>query len=172
LRSILEKTKSYGKFEESICACKTCVSMCKTNPCWPTPNEVRELIKAGYGDRLMIDWWEDYPEDIHLFCPASENFEKSRAPEAQDSIEYFAGWTKGRCTFLSKDNKCELHDKGLKPLEGRVATHKTENNKESERVRNYIVHLWKGEQENFIFEVPSGEKDWPVLVERKTKSLA
>ena len=40
----------------SECACGGCSQMC-TRPCWPTPEEARRLIRAGLGDRLMLDYW-------------------------------------------------------------------------------------------------------------------
>lgn len=90
----------------SACSCERCVNMCKT-PCMPTPYEVEALIDAGYQNRIALSIWAfgmlagfiDRP--IPTLMPAQVN-----------------GW----CTFFH-DGKCELHDTGLKPLEGRLAHH-------------------------------------------------
>lgn len=58
--------------------------------------EAAALMVAGYSDRLEVGRWGSVP---------------MVAPKEVD----------GRCTFLDDKGKCQLHDKGLKPLEGRVA---------------------------------------------------
>jgi len=90
--------------------------MCRRRPCWPTPAEARRLIAAGYGDRMMLDWWEregygddEDRADILLLCPAAVGHEGRQAPH--DAL--------GRCTFLTADELCEIHQ--MKPLEGAEA---------------------------------------------------
>lgn len=100
-------------FKESVCQCDTCVSMCERRPCWPLPDEAQKLIEAGYGPRLMRDWWCRWPDDVVILSPAIVGEEGKYAPV----------WPTGRCTFLTDNKKCELHDKGLKPFEGHVAHH-------------------------------------------------
>lgn len=104
------------KYQEApSCTCETCVNMCKRAPCWPTPEEAQRLIDAGYSPRLMKNYWcaED---NIYVLCPARVGYEGRTAP--------WFGEIDGseRCVFLTGDNLCELHDLGLKPIEGRVAT--------------------------------------------------
>lgn len=132
------------------CQCSKCVNMCRSNPCWPTPDEARALITAGFADRLMTDWWEAYPDDILLLCPASRGSEGTRAPELDNISDLFAGWSKGACVFLTEANLCELHDLGLKPLEGKMAMHDS-TAEECQTTREHIVELWKTEQNNFNF---------------------
>lgn len=101
--------------QETACGCAECVEMCERRACWPTPDEARALIQAGYGDRLMLDWWAGGGHDggdILLLSPGEVGREGNRA----------GSWPGGRCTFLTADKKCELHDAGLKPLEGRAAS--------------------------------------------------
>jgi|WetSurSiteA1Bulk_404760.scaffolds.fasta_scaffold69865_1 hypothetical protein len=98
------------------CDCEVCRSMCKTCPCWPTPEEARALIDAGYGKYLMYDWWvgglyNDEWKDIGILCPAEVGHERSMS----------SGWIKSRCTFFSDARGCKLHELGLKPIEGRLA---------------------------------------------------
>lgn len=105
-------------------SCRPCVVMCEQRPCWPTPTEAQALISAGYSDRLMDDYWAggggpDGDEDIHLLSPAIVGRESGNAPF----------WPNGRCTFLSPEGLCELHDLGLKPFEGRVASCADDNTK-------------------------------------------
>ena len=125
--------KEPAVFSESICGCHTCINMCEQRPCWPTAEEGQTLIKAGYGPRLMLDYWvggiDETECDIQMTAPAIVGFEGRTAPF----------WPTGRCTFL-KDGLCELHDKGLKPLEGRVASCKDESS--STLVRLHIVRTW------------------------------
>jgi hypothetical protein len=101
------------------CSCDKCKQMCLRRPCWGTPKEIENIIKAGFGDRLMIDYWKEgfdfsndfEPEDTKILSPAIKGYEKEMAP------------TKplGKCTFLTTDGRCELHEHGLKPLTGKLA---------------------------------------------------
>ena len=103
-------------WKESTCACEKCKNMCRERPCWPSPQEAQKLIDSGYSNRLMYDYWVGdgrTGSDIGIISPAIVGYEGKAAPS----------WSMGRCTFLTKDDLCELHDKGLKPIEGRVADH-------------------------------------------------
>ena len=111
------------------CKCKICVEMCNYRPCWPTPNEARKLIDAGYSDRLMVDWYsDDESEIIYILVPALVGYEGERAP----------WWPEGTCTFL-KNDLCEIHD--LKPKEGREIDH-TSSYDFCAELHKKIIHMW------------------------------
>lgn len=102
------------EYKPNECSCEQCARMCSRRPCWPTPDEAKKIIDAGYGDKLMLDWWdadENVGHDIYLVSPACVGSEGDNAPY----------WPETPCTFF-KDGLCELHDLGLKPIEGRLAT--------------------------------------------------
>lgn len=120
------------------CSCEDCVAMCKNRPCWPSPEEAKKLIELGYGDRLALDYWVGEGDDglgelgetIHIVSPAIVGREGRNAPF----------WPTGRCTFLTDDNKCELHDI-CKPMEGRLQIH--ENSTEQARgIHRDVASLW------------------------------
>lgn len=127
-----------SEFTEYECSCTKCVNMCKQRPCWGTPNEMKNIRDAGFGNRLMNDYWVEQPPtndtdvyyDTLVESPAIVGYEGKEAPVRPV----------GRCTFLTEDNKCELHDLGLKPLEGRTAIHDGTND-----ARDHIVELWRAE---------------------------
>jgi hypothetical protein len=104
--------KMLEKYQDSPpCACDKCKSCCQ-RPCWGTPSEIQKLIDAGF-NRLMYDYWVRSNEeggDIDIICPALKGYENRAAPF----------WPEGQCTFQDENGLCELHDLGLKPLEGRV----------------------------------------------------
>jgi hypothetical protein len=109
-----------GKFKP--CSCDVCRSMCK-RPCWGTPADIQNIIDAGYGKRLMLDYWvrsEDEGGYIYILSPALKNFEDQQAPWMPRDDE--------GCTFWNKDQLCDLHDKGLKPTEGKLAIHDMSDN--------------------------------------------
>lgn len=59
----------------------------------------------------MLDYWTgDVP--IYIVAPAIVGYEKQEAPFLPH----------GRCAFLVA-GRCQLHDLGLKPTEGRLAHH-------------------------------------------------
>ena len=114
------------------CTCPECIEMCRTYPCMPTVLEASRLINAGYADRLMLKACpasNDNTLVIPGLCPAIVGFEKSVGPLKMHQ---------GPCTFL-KGDRCELHDLGLKPAEGRFATHETT----PEQEEKFMVHIMK-----------------------------
>ncbi len=102
------------------CSCEKCQQMCK-RPCWGTPEDMQRIIDAGYGHRLMRDFWgaskDEENEYTFILSPALKGHEGEKAPFYPRSPE--------GCTFW-KDGLCELHDLGLKPIEGKLATCKPE----------------------------------------------
>jgi hypothetical protein len=108
------------RWKETECSCDECVGMCKYRPCWGTPQELKKIIDAGLGHKLMMDWWAGGAtngEDILILCGAIKGYEQKKSP-----------WMPvGECAFLDDSNKCELHKLGLKPLEGRTADCKSKS---------------------------------------------
>ena len=95
--------------EQDGCTCEKCVAACEHRPCWGTPREIKKLIKEGYANRLMEDWWAATP-NIIIISPACEGHGGLRAPDG--ILPVF-----GRCVFLDSNNLCEIH--AQKPEEGR-----------------------------------------------------
>jgi len=127
------------------CTCPECVKMCRCHPCSPTLDEAKQLIKAGYANQLMLKVWasQDDPQFAVVgLCPAIIGYELM-----VDPMKSYAG----DCVFLKSD-RCILHDKGLKPLEGRFATHDTTPEQE-ERVTKEIIKTWlTQEADDFLLE--------------------
>ena len=116
--------------------------MCKDRPCWGTPEEIQKIIDAGHGDKLMKDWWVAEP-DILILSPAIVGYENETAPESP----------RGRCTFLTPDNMCEIHD--LKPLEGKAAIHSNDSRREHDN-HELAAMTWNNEKsQNFVNSIES-----------------
>lgn len=123
--------------------------MCK-RPCWGTPEDAKRLIDAGYGHRLTRDFWGSREDgvnvDTHILCPALKGYEGTKAP-------FFPRSEEG-CTFW-KDGLCELHDLGLKPIEGKLATCKPSELDESGEIALHeeIYLTWKNpEAQQFVMD--------------------
>jgi len=119
------------------CSCDDCKAMCR-RPCWGTPDNINKLIEAGYGDRLMMDYYyhsDGTNEKTLVVSPALKEFEGQKAP--------FIPRSEQGCTFW-KDGLCELHNLGLKPIEGKLASCKQEFTPEdSESVHTQVYQTWK-----------------------------
>jgi len=90
--------------------------MCRKCACWPTPDEARRLIAAGYGDRLMLDSYYLVGEGegkVFVLMPAAPKHGGERA----------VSWVKGLGCGLLFAGRCLLHDQGLKPIDGKLAHH-------------------------------------------------
>lgn len=107
---------------ETKCCCEKCKSMCAHSSCVPTPDEARALIKRGYADRMAC-------------------FMQSRDGVVSRYVapRFGADQAFGPCTFF-RDGLCELHDIGLKPLEGRLAHHSLNPSV----VRSEVLRHWRG----------------------------
>lgn len=132
------------------CTCAVCVRCCQSNPGWPTPNEARAAIMAGFAGRYMRDWLEPCNEvgnkdRIYVLAPASIGCEGADAPEMDigDIFSIFTNaWTKGRCNFL-KNGLCEIHDSGFKPRQCRETLACEVNDGGKPASDNYtIARLW------------------------------
>ncbi len=106
-------SRKTGK-KQTNCKCNLCKSQCH-HPCLGTPEDIFNIAKAGYGDRLMVIEWTGaidfglHDKPIQMVSPI---FDKK----------------KDSCTFFT-DGLCELHEKGLKPTEGKLSHHSTELSK-------------------------------------------
>lgn len=79
--------------------------MCKV-PCIGTPKDIEAIIDAGYADRLKETMW------MVGYLAVKEKPIAMIQPTEKD------GW----CAFRRSDGLCELHDSGLKPTEGVLAS--------------------------------------------------
>ena len=135
-------TPTISRFKPSApCSCKTCKGMCK-RACWPTPQEAARLLDAGYANKLMLDAWiggfDNDHKDCYLVCPATPGFGGRWAPGLGDDFDWFGAGLRGGCVMHGSDGLCELHDKGLKPFEGRVAHH----SKDVPRLHEAVARTW------------------------------
>lgn len=146
------------------CSCDTCKEMCR-RPCWGTPEDAKKIIDAGYGHRLMRDFWggENGDQNTEILCPALKGHEGQKAP-------FFPRSPDG-CTFW-KDGLCELHDLGLKPTEGKLATcnPKIMDDDGEISLHEEIYMTWKNpEAEKFVEEweqkhMGEPEEDDPIML--------
>lgn len=91
------------------CKCKLCKQQCRMCPCLGTPEDIERIIDAGFADRLA---WTDWCTGMMM----------GATPYPIPMVQ--AQQTDAGCIFL-RDGLCELHDKGLKPTEGKLSHHTT-----------------------------------------------
>lgn len=113
------------------CTCEKCRRMCAASVCVPTPDEARTLIRRGYASRMSL-YQPNGNSPVNAFVAPSPTDPKARV---------LPNTNQGACTFF-KEEKCQLHDIGLKPLEGRLAHH----DRDWREIRVHVVSHWKGRQ--------------------------
>lgn len=117
------------------CRCKLCQSQCHT-PCLGTPQDILKLIDNGYGERLKLTGWAGgivLGLANHLIAMV----------QARKDGEW--------CTFFDEETGlCELHDKGLKPTEGRLSSHNTklETFEPKKSIAWNVAKEWEDERNN------------------------
>lgn len=91
-----------------------------------TPKEIEKLMDAGYMHKLTRCNSNDPSLEFSVIMPAMSDVSRRR----------------GVCPFF-KRGLCTLHDKGLKPIEGRVAMH----NKNNPRLLyHHLARAWNGKK--------------------------
>lgn len=93
-----------------VCRCKECRSQCESTPCIGTPLDIKRLVDNGYADRLVVTY----------------NASAMLLGQLDHPVKMIAtDFRGGKCPFFTAGRLCELHDLGLKPLEGRLSHHST-----------------------------------------------
>lgn len=113
--------------------CTKGIDMCKTRPCWGTPDDVEKLIAADHAKSLMLDYWcGDGPngDDVEIVAPAIVG----------DEGDYASSVPRGRCTFLTEEEKCGVYDQ--QPTEGAQACCKVSKND----LHRQVAMSWNNEQ--------------------------
>lgn len=89
------------------CKCKLCKQQCHKATCLGTPQDILRIIEAGYADHLCLTEWA---AGMLMGCTNHVIM----MVQIKDDGEW--------CSFFH-DGLCELHDKGLKPTEGKLSHH-------------------------------------------------
>lgn len=148
--SILQKIIRRTGRKPSACKCEVCRNQCRT-PCLGTPDDILRLIEAGHQDKLAVTYW----------CVGMFLGRLNYPIVMVQAVTTDKGW----CVFYH-DGLCELHDKGLKPTEGRLSHHSLsqENYSFSKSLTYHVAKEWL-EKDN----IPVIEKifsHWGVFIPR------
>lgn len=145
--------------------CSTGAAMCHNRPCFGTPEEFDKIIDAGFADKLRIDYWVGSPLESRIKLEDTLNDgpfvdlqkmlydyqQKNPNPHEEDVLmlsggtqhdkNYRASFTStGTCKLLTEDEKCMLHDLGLKPHQGATACCKPDVDESEKNL--YYANLW------------------------------
>jgi hypothetical protein len=122
------------------CACEKCSRMCHA-PCCGTPEDIDKLIDKGFANRLSFD---DLPDvsGIDMIKPALKGYEGGRAPWEVSSVS--------GCTFW-KNGLCELHESGLKPIQGKLVIHGMPD-EDHKQIQDMLVKSWKTKKAEQVIE--------------------
>lgn len=109
------------------CKCVKCKMQCKT-PCLGTPEDILNLINAGFKDQLSITYW----------CVGMMSGHMDRPVKMVQAIQLVTG-----CIFF-ENGLCKLHDAGLKPTEGKLSHHsiKAENFEYKKSLSANVAKEW------------------------------
>lgn len=145
--------------------CEMGIKMCHNRPCFGSPEEFDKIIDAGYADKLRIDYYVGLPQSCRIkiedtigdgpFAQLNkqlyEHQQEKENPFEEDVLMlsggtkydngYYAPWMPvGTCNLLTEDDKCMLHDSGLKPHQGANSCCNDEVNPAEENL--YYAKLW------------------------------
>lgn len=102
----LERIMRVTGRRQTNCTCPVCRSYCQT-PCLGTPDDIMRLLEAGYAAKLTLTYWAEGMLIDVMETPIAM-VQLIMRPEG---------------CILFRDGLCELHTRGLKPTEGRLAHH-------------------------------------------------
>lgn len=127
------------------CNCEKCRQMCQRTPCLGTPQDILAIIEAGYVDKVCYTEWAAGMYLGHIARPI---------PMVQ--IKSISVGTKDGCCVFFHDGKCDLHESGLKPTEGRLSHHEVsvrELRKENNLTYQVAIEWCKEENLDIIREI-------------------
>lgn len=155
--------------------CSNGVAMCHNRPCMGEPKDFDKIIDAGFADKLRIDYWAGLPpsskikfEDTIGSSPFVElqkilyDYQQINPNPHEKDVQMLSGGTAndkgyyssfmptGKCNFLTKDEKCELHNLGLKPEQGKESC--CESNKHKAKGNLHYANLWATEEGLAVIE--------------------
>lgn len=119
------------------CKCMKCKNQCHTT-CIGTPGDILRLIKAGYADRLLPTEWA-----AGMVMVVTDH--SIWMVQAKDNGDW--------CTFYH-DGLCELHDKGLKPTEGKLSHHSIaiDNFTPKKSISWNVAKTWEDERNQQVIQ--------------------
>ena len=107
--------------------------MCMNSPCIGTPADIAKIIDAGMEDILA-------PTSVlNLKTGLFHNIVAIKGIEGPDYDKTHAL----RCTMLLDNGLCALHEKGLKPMEGKYMIHDIPHSISVE-LRDLVLQTWRG----------------------------
>lgn len=118
--------------------------MCQRTPCLGTPQDILALIEAGYVDKVCYTQWAAGISLRHITRPIEMVQIKSKGKGSD-----------GECVFFH-DGKCDLHEIGLKPTEGKLSHHEVsmkELLKENNLTYQVAIEWCKEENLEIILEI-------------------
>ena len=158
--------------------CINGIKMCHHRPCFGTPEEFEKIIDAGFAEKLRIDYWignggrepltqEKVDEVLNphlkaLLQNALDIYKTMPPNPIKDDVPMLSGGTdkdlnfrtdfipRGRCKLLTEDNKCSLHDLGLKPEQGRLSCCKDDIDLAEDNL--YYAQLWDTDKGRQVIE--------------------
>lgn len=136
-KSTLERIMHKTRRKPIECKCQLCKKQCATI-CLGTPEDIEKLLDAGHRDKLMVTEW-----GVGMMFGVI-NFP---IPMIQ------AKQTDKGCIFF-ENGLCTLHNKGLKPTEGRLSHHSTrlDNFKFSKSISWNVAKEWINEDNLPVLE--------------------
>jgi Fe-S-cluster containining protein len=125
--------------------CSSCRAACSHKPGWFLPGEAEKVaeylgvtLAELFKTRLAVDWWEadhNFDTDVFLLAPAIEDEE----PGAE-----YPGNPRGRCVFLTDDERCSIH--AVKPHECRQHWCGEVRSQVDDRHKD-VAEAWQGHQD-------------------------
>lgn len=109
------------------CACCSCQQICRNCPCVGTPEDIAKIIAAGEHAKIVPTFYA--PLSLLAVGVKPRNI---LAPLM----------TPSGCVFLDKAGLCTLHDRGLKPTEGKLASCKN-TPQEALEITLTVLDSWK-----------------------------
>jgi hypothetical protein len=117
-------------YKPNKCHCKFCNDMCRSSPCWPTPEEAKKLQEA-HPDKVAYDG-SYFNKGVRVWVLRPRTI-------SEKPMSHNQGYA-GQCVFFENE-RCALHYTGLKPLEGRLSSH-GHTSAERKELRFSIGRMW------------------------------
>jgi hypothetical protein len=133
-KSEIEIFQKKTKSKISFCKCNTCKLQCKT-PCLGTPKDILKLCENGFADKITHTTWLNGLVKGYLDHEI-EMYQLNLNSETKYCV-------------MHENGLCQLHNLGLKPIEGKLSHHEPKVIDSHLKSLNYLVASEWTKKENF-----------------------
>ena len=125
---VIAYAESMG-YKEHACSCDKCKECCVNCPCLGTPDDILRILESGRKGIIHTGW------AVGLIYGLIDHLIEMYQPTMMDDGI--------GCVYRMADGLCELHNNGLKPVEGSLSECKPQKSTLKDSIAYAVAMTWE-----------------------------